>query len=185
MLTPKLLKAINKSASLHLGQIRKAGGSPYITHPFAVAWIVSEYTKEEDVLCAALLHDVLEDIPNYTYQELAKEFGEQVAKMVKALTEDKTETDWLKRKTDYLDILKSAPDEVLLISLADKLHNVWSMTESYQMYGDKIWQMFSAPANNKLWYYQEVLKLGRSRLNSPIIQELTKSLNSLKDLTGK
>ncbi|MFZ5390825.1 MAG: HD domain-containing protein [Patescibacteria group bacterium] len=185
MFTPKLLRAINKSAALHLGQIRKAGGGPYITHPFAVAWIVSEYNKNEDVLCAALLHDVLEDIPNYSYQDLSNDFGPEVADLVKNLTEDKTEPDWLKRKTNHLNNLKNASGEVLLISLADKLHNIWSMRESYQMYGEKMWQMFNSPSDKKLWYYEEVLKLAATKLNSSIIQELNKSLNSLKDLTGK
>ena len=59
-LTPKIQKAINTATTLHKDQKRKGGEYPYAVHLFSVAWILKDYTEDEDVIVASLLHDVLE-----------------------------------------------------------------------------------------------------------------------------
>ncbi|MFA5828390.1 MAG: HD domain-containing protein [Candidatus Shapirobacteria bacterium] len=61
ILSPKIRKALRLAAVQHDGQYRKDGVTPFIIHPIEVAMIVSEYTDNEDIISAALLHDVLED----------------------------------------------------------------------------------------------------------------------------
>src|SRR5680860_1476994 len=108
-LTPKIQKAISRASVLHLGQKRKGDGAPYILHPYSVAFILSHYTNDEDIIVAGLLHDVLEDVDGYEKEDLQKEFGERVANMVSDVTEDislkedKGEKEsWVERKTNIL-----------------------------------------------------------------------------------
>lgn len=136
-LTTKIQKAINVAAQLHLGQVRKSEDRlPYIVHPFAVAWILSDYTKDEEVIMAALLHDVLEDVEGYYFADLVRDFGEKVAAIVKGVSEEKDPIDhvgsastWLVRKNGYLLNLETAPIESLLVSAADKINNLHTMID--------------------------------------------------------
>ena len=87
--TPKIQKAINIAAEKHLRQKRKNTGRPFVVHPFSVGFILSEYTKDEDIICAGFLHDVLEDVKDYTFLDMKKDFGLRVSEIVKENTEDK------------------------------------------------------------------------------------------------
>ena len=68
----------------HRGQTRKSG-DPYITHPLAVATILAELGMNHETLCAALLHDTIEDT-SYTLDELRADFGEEIATLVDGVT---------------------------------------------------------------------------------------------------
>ena len=81
--TPKIEKARETATRLHQGQKRKDGISPYIVHPLSVVTILEKYTKDEDTICAAWLHDTLEDSKAYDYERLEKDFGKQIAGIVK------------------------------------------------------------------------------------------------------
>lgn len=179
-LTAKIQKAINLSSRLHYKQNRKGDDNlPYISHPYSVAWILSNYTDDEDVIVAALLHDVLEDVDAYYYKDMERDFGKRVAEIVKGVSEEKDEKDandetisWQSRKDKYLEILKNSSKESLLIASADKIHNLQSMIDAYQRKGDSFWDNFNSPKDKKLWLYREVLKLVKLKLDSPIVKEL-------------
>ena len=79
LLNPKIQKAIYIATHQHRHQKRKINDMPYIVHPFSVAWLLSEQTKDEDVIVAGLLHDVLEDTDGYDYENIQKDFGDRVA----------------------------------------------------------------------------------------------------------
>lgn len=179
-LTPRIQQAINLASRLHSGQTRKGdSGLPYISHPFSVAWILSNYTDDEDVIVGALLHDVLEDVKGYYYDDLVKDFNERVAQIVKGVSEDKDpniESDgqatWQTRKLKYLAGLENDSEESLLVCCADKIHNLQSMIDAYKEKGEELWTYFNSPKDKKLWIYQEILKFMKKRLNSPIVAEL-------------
>jgi len=82
-------KAISFSARAHLNQSRKDGVTPYAAHPFRVFFVVRHVFGEEDpvALCAALLHDTIEDTP-VDYDDVEEQFGKEVADAVAALTKD-------------------------------------------------------------------------------------------------
>lgn len=114
----------------HLGQLRKSG-EPYITHPIAVAQICTEWKLDTQALCAALLHDVLEDC-GVTKAELTERFGAAVAELVDGLTKlDKLAFD--SREQGQAEsfrkmLLAMARDvRVILIKLADRMHNMRTM----------------------------------------------------------
>ena len=109
------------AASWHQGQTRRSG-DPHITHPLAVATILAETGADDQVLCAALLHDTIADTP-YTLAALSCEFGAQVAALVAgtaALDQIKSRG----RRTVSLAAVKRADTRVLAIKLADRLHNM-------------------------------------------------------------
>lgn len=82
----KIGKAFEYASQMHEGQLRKSG-EPYICHPVAVACIVSQLGLDTDAVCAALLHDVLEDCKDRVDIEyIRKNFGEDVVEMVEGLT---------------------------------------------------------------------------------------------------
>jgi (p)ppGpp synthase/HD superfamily hydrolase len=179
-LTTKIQKAINVASRLHLGQVRKGDSElPYISHPFSVAWILSNYTNDEDIIAGGLLHDVLEDVKGYYYDDLAKDFGKRVAQIVKGVSEDKDpniENDdkatWETRKLKYLAGLESDSEESLMVCCADKIHNLQSMINAYEEKGEELWTHFNSPKEKKLWLYQEILKFMKIRLDNPIVAEL-------------
>ena len=179
-LTPWIQQAINLASRLHSGQVRKGDVDlPYISHPFSVAWILSNYTDDEDIIISGLLHDTLEDVKGYYYEDLKRDFGVKVAEIVKGVSEDKdpnVESDekatWEDRKTKYLAGLDNDSNESLMVCAADKIHNLQSMIDAYQEKGEALWDSFNSPKDKKLWLYQEIAKTLKKKLNSPIVAEL-------------
>ncbi|MDP3999674.1 MAG: HD domain-containing protein [bacterium] len=185
-LTPKVELAIKTAARLHISQTRKGDGqTPYIVHPFAVAIIVSEYTEDEDVIAAALLHDVLEDT-SYTASELGRNFGQRVKEIVLSVSEPKAENGqklgWRVRKNGYLKRLESSNDEALLVCAADKINNLSSMMEEFQDQGVGMWIKFSASAVEQLQFYKSVLEILEKRLDSEIVLKLRRILEEARQL---
>src|SRR6266568_2504146 len=117
--------AYEVAARWHDGQMRKSG-DPYITHPLAVATILAELGMNTETICAALLHDTVEDT-HYTLTELRSDFGEDVAALVDGVTKlDKVKYgDSAEAETVRKMVVAMARDiRVLVIKLADRLHNM-------------------------------------------------------------
>ena len=109
----------------HRGQLRKSG-DPYITHPLAVTTILAELGMTPPTLCAALLHDTVEDTP-YTLDQLRKDFGDEIAALVDGVTKlDKVKYgESAQAETVRKMVVAMARDiRVLVIKLADRLHNM-------------------------------------------------------------
>src|SRR6478735_9250780 len=120
-------RAFEFSESAHRGQFRKSG-EPYITHPLAVASILSEWQLDAEGLAAALLHDVMEDT-SVTRTELESTFGKPVAAMVDGLSKldqiEFTSKEEVQAESFRKVLLAMARDvRVILIKLADRLHNM-------------------------------------------------------------
>jgi guanosine-3',5'-bis(diphosphate) 3'-pyrophosphohydrolase len=114
-------------ASAHAGQTR-ASGEPYITHPVAVASILADLRMDAETLCAAILHDALEDTP-LEHKVLADAFGETVASLVEGVTKldrlkfrDRQEA--AAESFRKMLLAMSRDLRVILIKLADRLHNM-------------------------------------------------------------
>ena len=91
-------EAIEFAAKAHEGQLRKGTKKPYIVHPIEVSEIVSAMTDDEEVICAAVLHDTIEDCRGITKDVLKLRFGDRVAELVAQESEDKT-LSWKERKS--------------------------------------------------------------------------------------
>ncbi len=118
-------RAYRTAERLHDGQTRKSGDA-FITHPLAVTTILAELGMTEATLCAALLHDTVEDT-NYTLTQLTHEFGEEIALLVDGCTKlDKVKYgESAKSETIRKMVVAMSRDiRVLVIKLADRLHNM-------------------------------------------------------------
>ncbi|HZC41825.1 MAG TPA: bifunctional (p)ppGpp synthetase/guanosine-3',5'-bis(diphosphate) 3'-pyrophosphohydrolase [Streptosporangiaceae bacterium] len=118
-------RAYATAARCHAGQQRKSG-DPFITHPLAVATILAELGVEHETICAALLHDTVEDTP-YTLAQLRQDFGEEVASLVDGVTKldkvkygEAAEAETVRKMV----VAMSRDIRVLVIKLADRLHNM-------------------------------------------------------------
>jgi len=122
-----ILKAIQFASEKHRGQERRGSGLPYVTHPIIVMELIQKYKGEsshiQELKCAALLHDTLEDTDT-TYFELEKEFGSMVASIVQELTSD-VEQIKLMGKNEYLmqKMIKMSR-YAFILKLVDRLSNV-------------------------------------------------------------
>ena len=119
-----LFKALVFSAEKHSKQRRKdVEESPYINHPIALANILAQrWVIDENVLCAAILHDTIEDTKT-TADELRKHFGEKITSIVLEVSDDKS-LDKDVRKQLQIDHAASLSKEAKLVKLADKIANI-------------------------------------------------------------
>ena len=126
----RLFRAFTYADNAHAGQLRK-DGSPYITHPLAVAEIVAELELDTDSIIAALLHDCIEDT-GATHEEIAKLFGPTVADLVEGVTK-LTRVQYTSKEEEQMENLRKmlmamAHDiRVILIKICDRLHNMRTM----------------------------------------------------------
>lgn len=155
--TSLLDRAITFAVKAHQGMERKGKGFPYIVHPMEAVCIVATMTNDQELLAAAALHDVIEDTDT-TAEDLKKEFGERVAMLVEAESDDKTggskaET-WHQRKQDTLDRLRNADLDIKIVALGDKLSNMRAIAHDYAVLGDELWNRFTVkdPAEHA-WRY--------------------------------
>lgn len=160
----KISQALEVATYAHNGQTRKVSGEPFIIHPIAVMRNCAEVTDDPDTLAAALLHDVIEDVPENVYnrRDMLRDFGQHVTGIVLGVTEDKTIKDWWTRKQNYLDgIVNAEYPESRIVCAADKIHNASSMLDDYQLIGDDLWGHFKTGKDGQRWWYpavQEVLQ---------------------------
>jgi len=182
--TQKTEVALNKAAVLHDGQYRKGKEKlPFITHPIAVANIVSAYTKDEDVVVAALLHDTLEDTL-YGYESMASEFETRVADIVRGVTIPEAENsslgNWTKDRTRYFENLKQASNESALVATADKLHNFKSVLRDYCNDTEQFRKDFSGTAKDRVHVYGAIVNHLVERIPEEFAGELSKTWESYR-----
>jgi (p)ppGpp synthase/HD superfamily hydrolase len=197
-LGPRLQSAFRYAAEKHAGQTRKQSAVPYLSHLMAVASLVLEAGGDDDMAIAALLHDVVEDCGGMPrLREVRKLFGPRVASIVDGCTDSYTEPkpEWLQRKKDYLSELKHADADTRLVSAADKLHNVRTISTDYRHDGEAIWSRFSGKKDGTLWYYRALsdeYQRSQNRLThelelavAELEREVAKKARSSKPLTRK
>lgn len=139
---PLIERAARFAAYAHRNQTRKYTGEPYFTHPMAVAQSVQNDNADEATIAAALLHDVLEDTET-TYDELVKEFGEEVAFMVLELTDVYTHEKFPTlnrdmRKRMEAERLGHVSDRAKHIKRADMANNAASIQQN----DPKFWRVY-------------------------------------------
>ena len=188
--TKLILRAYNYAIQKH-GEQKRKSGEPYIIHPTNVAYIIAEIGLDEQTICAALLHDVVEDT-DVTYEDIVNEFGKEIADMVDGVTKLKQisyasveENQVENYRKMFLAMGKDI--RVILIKLADRLHNMRTLeylkrdrqiaisTETMQLY---------APLANRLGLYSikwELEDLSFKYLNPKEYEELVKGIEQKRE----
>lgn len=137
---PKIRYAYFIAEGAHSGQTR-ATGAPYITHPLAVAQILVHLRMDDDTICAALLHDTVEDCDAVTDEGIKEQFGEEVAMLVDGVTKlsfksldannerqkKAAETDRAAENLRKMLLAMAKDVRVMVIKLADRLHNMQTL----------------------------------------------------------
>jgi len=179
--SPLVRAALEQARTDHEGQVRNgSGGMPYIEHPMRVAALLDEHGFGEEVLAAALLHDVVEDSET-TLDELREKFGGEVVGLVGAMTDDESIDDYRQRKAEHRERLAAAPTEAMAIYGADKLTNVRTLAEAYAEEGDAVREEFKVPVELKLEIWEEDLKLLREKTPElPFLDQLEAGLSSFR-----
>ena len=161
-------EAIAFAVKAHDGMRRKKSDAPYILHPMEAAVIVGTMTDDQNLIAAAVLHDVVEDA-DITIGEIEERFGKRVRELVESETEDKRadlppESTWRIRKEESLAVLKNADDiGILMVWLGDKLANMRSIYRDFKSEGSGMWQRFNQKdENEQAWYYRSIVELTKA-----------------------
>lgn len=151
-------KAVKFAIKAHKNTERKGHKTPYALHVFEASSICQTITCDEEVLCAAILHDIVEDT-KYTLKDIEKRFGQRVAKLVDNETDKevsgKTKAEsWKERKTYSLEKLKKSDKDSKIVAIGDKLSNIRAIYRDYMEKGEKLWELFHVKDKSEhAWYY--------------------------------
>lgn len=185
ILSDRFTNAMTYAIFVHKSQNRKNTNVPYISHLLAVTSIVLEEGGDEDLAIAALLHDSVEDQGGMDRLiDIRLHYGERVANIVEACSDSFTspKSPWKIRKDYYLEHLKTADEDVLLISLADKLHNSSTICRDFQKEGEKIWGRFNGGKEGTIWYYKQLVEIFIKSNKYPIlINQLQENVTRIEE----
>ena len=194
ILTDRFTRAVDYARMLHT-EFRKGTRIPYMAHLLGVASLVmgeagGAIPVTEDMVIAAILHDTAEDHGGQrTLDEVNEKFGLNVARMVEGLSDtlaedhDKKEG-WEARKNAYLARLRTEPEDVLVISAADKLYNAKAILDDLKEIGPAVWERFKRGPKEQLWYFHSLLEVFEPRLNSRTVGELKRVVDEISYLVA-
>ncbi|MBQ7410958.1 MAG: bifunctional (p)ppGpp synthetase/guanosine-3',5'-bis(diphosphate) 3'-pyrophosphohydrolase [Clostridia bacterium] len=183
-------KAYEYAKENHGDQCRKSG-EPYMIHPMHVAYILAELGLDDETLCAALLHDVVEDTPK-THEDLVKDFGTAIAEMVAGVTKLgklRYTTQEEEQVENYRKMFLAMGKDirVILIKLADRLHNMRTLkflSRDRQIANAKETRDLYAPLANRLGIYSlkwELEDLSFKYLNPEEYHEIVTGLDRKRE----
>lgn len=153
-------EALETARRAHAGQIRSGSsdGMPFIEHPIAVAERLAARRFDDEVLAAALLHDVIEKSA-VEMAEIRDRFGEKVAALVEALTEDDSISSYEERKEEHRWRVAKAGPAALAIFAADKLTNVAMLRDAYALIGEGVSEELKVPLDLKIYVWETDLEM--------------------------
>lgn len=193
-ITSRFSDAVEYAREAHKEQFRKGSGVPYLYHLLAVASLVLEHGGSEDQAIAALLHDVIEDCGVEHASTIRHRYGDVVADIVYDCTdgtaEDKQQetsankkAKWRERKERCLEHLAKVPNDTLLVSACDKLHNARAILQDLQdpAIGTQVFDRFTGERNGTLWYYRSLVQIFEER-QSKVHRQLRETVDHMHAL---
>jgi (p)ppGpp synthase/HD superfamily hydrolase len=174
--------ALEAAHEAHAGQIRNgSGGMPYIDHPLAVADLLAEHGFGDEVLAAALLHDVVEE-SDIGAGEVRARFGDEpIGDLVEALTDEEEIQPYEPRKDAHRAKVEEAGPDALAIYAADKLANIRALRRVYASEGEAVGAQLKAPLDVKVAVWEADLELLRREAPGlPFLRELEDQLAGLR-----
>lgn len=176
--SPLVESALETARQAHAGQVRSgSGGMDYIEHPRLVAGLLAEHGYGEEVLAAALLHDVVENSATEV-ADLRARFGETVAGLVWTLSDDESISGWEERKRDHRERVAGAGPGARAIYGADKLVNISTLRRAYADQGEEVAVEFDPSLDQKVAVWEADLEmLRRLEPELPFLAELAEQLS--------
>jgi (p)ppGpp synthase/HD superfamily hydrolase len=188
---PDLACALAFALASHDGQVRKGTSVPYVSHLLQVAGMVLEHGGDTEQAIAGLLHDAVEDCDEVTFDIVREQFGARVASIVAHCTDtfegDSAEhkSPWKERKVGFIRGLAGAPDDAVLVSACDKVHNLGSIVADVRETGIGYLDRFSAKPAQQLWYFRTVLGTIGDRIPPKLRDRFEELLAELESLLGE
>jgi (p)ppGpp synthase/HD superfamily hydrolase len=152
-------EALAMAQRAHAGQLRRGSdGRPFIDHPVAVAELLVDEHQSEEVIAAALLHDVVEK-SDTDLDTVRERFGDVVATLVEAMTEDESIPAYEDRKEEHRRRIADSEPAALAIFAADKLTNVRMLREAYALIGEGVSDELAVPLDLKMYIWEADLEM--------------------------
>ena len=185
----KAIKFAIKTHEVYRQQKRKGKNIAYITHPLTVGIILSRIGVNDDIVCAGILHDTIEDSiseKKVTYEMLEERFGEKVAKMVSDVTEHNKDLPWEVRKEQAREHVQNFSHDSLILKSADVVSNIFDMIDDYCKQGDVIFEKFNPPEPKKENMINSKIKLMETICEvwdeNPLKEELSFLIQKLEEI---
>jgi len=175
-----IAQALATASEAHAGQIRNgSGGLPYIEHPRMVAATLAARDYGETTLAAALLHDVVED-SDTTVEDLRAAFGDAVADLVDALSDDESIESYRERKDEHRGRVAAVDGDALAIYGADKLTNMTTLHAAIAAEGMKVAEEYDVPIGLKLEVWEaDAAMLRHEAPELPLLDDLDAAISRL------
>jgi GTP diphosphokinase / guanosine-3',5'-bis(diphosphate) 3'-diphosphatase len=175
-----IARALAKATEAHAGQTRNgSGGLPYIEHPRMVAATLAARDYDEATLAAALLHDVVED-SDTTVEELRAEFGDEIADLVAALSDDESIESYRDRKDEHRRRVAEVDGDALAIYAADKLTNMTTLSAAIEGEGMRVADEYKVPLALKLEVWEaDAAMLATTEPGQPLLDPLSEAITRL------
>lgn len=178
--SPLIQQAYELAAKRHAGLTQKVNGRPYIEHPVAVASVVSEAGADEEMVAAAMLHDVVEDSWT-TSNELRGRLGDRVAELVEAMTDEAGVTQFERRKALNRERVAAAGSDAAVIYAADKLCGIRALREAYAEQGEAVVDRYKASLDTKIRVWEaDIEMLQRLVPDVPAAFQLSEELDGFR-----
>jgi (p)ppGpp synthase/HD superfamily hydrolase len=180
--SPLVAAALTFAREAHAGQVRNgSGGMDYIEHPRMVAATLAAHDFPETTLAAGLLHDVVEDSET-TVEDVRERFGEPIAGLVAALSDDESISDYRERKDEHRRRVVAAGGDALAIYGADKLTNLTTLHTAIGREGAAVEDEFKVPLGLKLEVWEaDAAMLAREAPDLPYLGELDGAISLLRE----
>jgi len=187
MFSSTVERALNASIEAHAGQFRKGGAVPYVVHPLHVALMLARHGCDDDVVAAGLLHDVVEDCPEWPLARVESEFGSHVAGIVAQLTEDKSLPSWDDRKRRAIEHIAHLSPEAAAVKACDKLHNLHTLRAQLREAADpaEVWARFNGGREGTLRVAREVVEALCRRVDPRLARALRAAHEAVGEAAGE
>ena len=182
--TSILDRAIVFAVNAHQGTERRGKGFPYIVHPMEAVEIVATMTTDQELLAAAVLHDTVEDT-DVTLDDIRREFGERVAKLVEeesdVFIDGVSEADsWHERKQAAIGRLAQASRDAKMVALGDKLSNARIIYRDFVQKGNELWNIFhETDVKEHEWHYRGLAESLKELEGTFAYSEFTDLINKI------
>ena len=186
-LTQRFDEAVRYAHEVHGTQTKKGTSIPYLAHLMGVTSIVLDDGGDEDEAIGALLHDAAEDHGGrQRLEDIGARFGDPVAKIVEDCTDSfaTPPEPWAERKMKYAQHARLLPPPSLRVSVADKVHNTYSILRDLRTSGEQVWERYEAGPDDVLAYYQTLVRAYREAGGGRLVDELERIVRGIEREMG-